>query len=388
MNKTVLFALFIFALFIPLAYPQPAPAPSYTPLSNISDLEQLTSEETIQRMIEDTTKLGKCEEPRGMLDVFGLSYLALAVVVFFYTAAYLAGKLFNYPVTDALLRIKIDEVATTVLIIIAVSFLYTFVHQSGGYYYLNEAIEYNQKVIKHVLGNIGIFTIFSTIMYLLYGLTIYIPIIPLMPLIRFTITIGQALRPIIDMIFQNSNMLAVITIEWLTMQAILCMIKTWWLSLLLPLGVLFRSLSITKDAGNTLIALAIGMYFLYPILMTINYDIYEMQIGKAATSGITNFDLFLGQVKTFFFGDIGTVVSSIIIFGLLTSFTGGAFLIVTAIMGLIQLLQNTILDTIFLIFIISMFLPALNVFITLTFIMELGKLLGTDINVSALTKII
>ncbi len=387
MDKRMIFVLFAFVLLIPPAHSQQISSNGSVP--DISQLEQLTSEETIQKMVDATTRLGKCEEPKDILDVFGLSYLAMVVVIFFYTAAYLGGKLFNYPVTDALLRIKIDEVATTVFIIFAVSFLYAFVNSSPqGYYYLNEAIEYNQKILKHVLGNIGIFTIFSTIIYLLYGLTVYIPIVPGMPLIKFTISIGPALKPIVDMIFQSSNMLAVIVIEWTTMHAILCMIKTWWLSFILPLGVLFRSLSITKDAGNTLIALAIGMYFLYPILMTMNYDIYEMQIGKAATSGITNFDLFFGQVKNFFFGEPPTLVIGFVIAVLVAIYTKGAFAIAAALAYLLWLLQNTLLDTVFLIFIISMFLPALNVFITLTFVMELGKLLGTDINVSALTKII
>ncbi|MGB9719114.1 MAG: hypothetical protein ACPL06_00785 [Candidatus Anstonellales archaeon] len=387
MKKTMFFMVLALVLLTHFAHSQQISSDDSS--SQISNIEKITSEEEIQKMIDATTQLGKCEEPKGILDVFGLSYLALVVVIFFYTAAYLTGKLFNYPITDALLRIKIDEVATTVFIILAVTFLYSFVNSSGGYYYLNEAIKYNDKILGHVLRNIGIFTIFSTIIYLLYSLTIFIPIIPGMPLIKFTLSIGSAVKPIVDMIFQTSNILAVVVIEWTTMKAILCMIKTWWLSFVLPLGVLLRSLSITKDAGNTLIALGIGMYFLYPVLLTINYDIYEMQIGKAAVGGITNFDLFFGQVKNFFFGETGTkVLGVVIIGGLLLLYTRGAFAVVLVILWLVWLLQNTLLDTIFLIFIISMFLPALNVFITLTFIMELGKLLGTDINVSALTKII
>ncbi len=387
MKKTMFFMVLALVLLTHFAHSQQISSDDSS--SQISNIEKITSEEEIQKMIDATTQLGKCEEPKGILDVFGLSYLALVVVIFFYTAAYLTGKLFNYPITDALLRIKIDEVATTVFIILAVTFLYSFVNSSGGYYYLNEAIKYNDKILGHVLRNIGIFTIFSTIIYLLYSLTIFIPIIPGMPLIKFTLSIGSAVKPIVDMIFQTSNILAVVVIEWTTMKAILCMIKTWWLSFVLPLGVLLRSLSITKDAGNTLIALGIGMYFLYPVLLTINYDIYEMQIGKAAVGGITNFDLFFGQVKNFFFGETGTkVLGTVIIGGLLLLYTRGAFAVVVVILWLVWLLQNTLLDTIFLIFIISMFLPALNVFITLTFIMELGKLLGTDINVSALTKII
>ncbi|MGC8899175.1 MAG: hypothetical protein ACP5KP_01500 [Candidatus Micrarchaeia archaeon] len=387
MKKTMFFMVLALVLLTHFAHSQQISSDDSS--SQISNIEKITSEEEIQKMIDATTQLGKCEEPKGILDVFGLSYLALVVVIFFYTAAYLTGKLFNYPITDALLRIKIDEVATTVFIILAVTFLYSFVNSSGGYYYLNEAIKYNDKILGHVLRNIGIFTIFSTIIYLLYSLTIFIPIIPGMPLIKFTLSIGSAVKPIVDMIFQTSNILAVVVIEWTTMKAILCMIKTWWLSFVLPLGVLLRSLSITKDAGNTLIALGIGMYFLYPVLLTINYDIYEMQIGKAAVGGITNFDLFFGQVKNFFFGETGTkVLGVVIIGGLLLLYTRGAFAVVVVILWLVWLLQNTLLDTIFLIFIISMFLPALNVFITLTFIMELGKLLGTDINVSALTKII
>ncbi|MEM4335454.1 MAG: hypothetical protein QXY61_00450 [Candidatus Anstonellales archaeon] len=387
MKKTVLILIFAFFLLPSLLHSQPASSDnSATDISNLE--QQITSEETIQKMIDTTTQLGKCEEPKSILDVFGLSYLALVVVVFFYTAAYLAGKVFNYPITDALLRIKIDEVATTILIIFALTFLYAFVNSSGGYYYLDEAIKYNDKILWHIIRNLGIFTIFSTLIYLLYSLTIYIPIIPGLPLIKFTISIGPALKPIIDMIFQTSNMLSVIVIEWITMKAILCMIKTWWLSFVLPIGVLLRSLSITKDAGNTLIALGIGMYFLYPVLLTMNYDIYEMQIGKAATGGLTNFDLFFGQMKNFLFGEAPTVLIGIIISGILTVYTEGSFAIAIIIAWLLWLLQNTLLDTIFLLFIISMFLPALNVFITLTFVMELGKLLGTDINVSALTKII
>ncbi|MEM4707758.1 MAG: hypothetical protein QXL47_04060, partial [Candidatus Anstonellales archaeon] len=142
MKKTVLILIFAFFLLPSLLHSQPASSDnSATDISNLE--QQITSEETIQKMIDTTTQLGKCEEPKSILDVFGLSYLALVVVVFFYTAAYLAGKVFNYPITDALLRIKIDEVATTILIIFALTFLYAFVNSSGGYYYLDEAIKYN-----------------------------------------------------------------------------------------------------------------------------------------------------------------------------------------------------------------------------------------------------
>lgn len=386
MKKIPFVIVLAFFLLLPVLYSQSLSSDASL---NVSNLSQIISDNNIQEMINATTAVGKCEQPRGILDVFELSYLALAVVIFLYTAAYLAGKIFNYPITDALIRIKIDEVATTVLIISAVTFLYAFANPSGeGYYYLNEAIEYNNEVLSHVLRNIGIFTIFSTIIHTLYSFTVHIPIIPAFTLIKLTISIGPALQPIIDMIFQSSNMLAVVVIEWITMKTILCMIKKWWLSFILPIGVLFRSFLITKDAGNTLIALGIGMYFLYPALLTMNYDIYEMGIGKTAVGGLTNFDLLFEHVKTIFSGGWLGILFGILVAGLLILLAQGAWLTLIIVVVLLWLLLNTIGDTAFLLFVVSLFLPALNIFITLTFVMELGKLLGTDINVSALTKII
>jgi hypothetical protein len=45
-------------------------------------------------------------------------------------------------------------------------------------------------------------------------------------------------------------------------------------------------------------------------------------------------------------------------------------------------------DVIYTVFVLSVFLPLLNIFVTLTFARELAKYFGTEINISAFVKLI
>ncbi|VVC03420.1 Uncharacterised protein [Candidatus Burarchaeum australiense] len=55
------------------------------------------------------------------------------------------------------------------------------------------------------------------------------------------------------------------------------------LGLFLPLGIVLRTFSLTRKLGSTLIALAITMYFVYPLTLALNQEIFD-----AAYTPITN----------------------------------------------------------------------------------------------------
>lgn len=90
-----------------------------------------------------------------------------------------------------------------------------------------------------------------------------------------------------------------------------------FLSLFLVIGLVARIFGVTRTFGGAMIALGIGLGFVFPLLTAITYGFISTQIGTISAIAV------IGQVAQAFYGIIATVVSNL--FGFQNVFISGAF---------------------------------------------------------------
>jgi hypothetical protein len=120
----------------------------------------------------------------------------------------------------------------------------------------------------------------------------------------------------------------------------------------LPVGIFVRAFPFTRSAGAALIALVIGLYVVYPLLII-------LEIGPV-NAGVPLGDIS-GNVPMTAVDDALNVISSL--YGIMN-------------------------NTIYYVGIVGLFLPVLNLTLTFSFVKEFARLLGGDIDVSALARLI
>lgn len=121
--------------------------------------------------------------------------------------------------------------------------------------------------------------------------------------------------------------------------------------LLLPVAFALRAFPFTRGAGAALMALIIGMYAVFPLLIVFEIPMVEQDIAD---------------------------------FGIMPSLTSIAMNPLTILSNITEIGQRALYFTA----IIAVFLPVLNFTLTFTFTRELALLLGGDIDVSALAKLL
>lgn len=237
-------------------------------------------------------------------------------------------------------------------------------------------------------------------------------------IIGISFSLQPAFRPIFDGLGITLSMMTVAISEWFAHEFLLCFVKTRMLAFIMPIGIFLRALGPTVRAGNALIAIAIGLFFVYPFMLNVTtYSIevffngqYEdasgmrmqAQLGQAppcwvATATFDNYQpCFFGLVVEKAVRDIGqkftdnpwgALSAGGMIFAVVQFFTGSimaSLLIEAAIFFMFAVFKASL----FYIVIVSVLMPLFNIFITLTLIREIAAALGTEIDLSALEKII
>ena len=144
---------------------------------------------------------------------------------------------------------------------------------------------------------------------------------------------------------------------------------------LLPIGIAMRAFPFTRGAGAAIIALICGLHILYPLLIVFEKnmvypDLIDLQkaiLGAPLTLGLTFMDL-LASLFT-----LRPPIMSILMFP------------ITVVHYLISQVLNFV---IYVVLIVAIFLPVLNLTITFAFMKDFARLLGGEIDVSSLTKLL
>lgn len=325
--------------------------------------------------------------PQGtdMTTLFVPSMLMLLVISAAIIVVYLLGSLFDSPALSALAKQEGYEILLTVMIFVAFFSVSALIFDivlvkniagvEGGF--MGTAEQYSKTVVIKISKDMGALSFFNTLLYLYYSAPI-----------RFgkavhagiSFTLGPALRPLIDGIGVASNLLSVALGEWLANLSLLCFIKRVAIPIMLPIGLLLRSVPQLRGGGNALIAFAFALFIVYPMMLTINSLAYTATYGSIAGSSPIQTSV------SYFISEYGVLGGAAILIGvkMITGTFMGTLLIISGLMVFI----NAMADMFYTVFVLSFFLGLLNIFVTLTFAKELARFLGTEINVGAFVKLI
>ena len=132
---------------------------------------------------------------------------------------------------------------------------------------------------------------------------------------------------------------------------------------LLPIGIVLRSFPFSRSAGGALIALVLGLYFMYPLLLTLGKQVAERDLSGYDISAAMNKPPVSEPAGPDNPGAVDT-------------------------MNLGGFVTNWIDIFAYKVFVIGIFMPVLFLTITFAFIKDLATFLGGEIDVSSLMRLI
>ncbi len=344
----------------------------------------------------------------------GILGVALAMAVFLTGLAYMAGSFFDSPkimawAKEYLFQIfasAIIAVGFVILILITPSITHaTFCEPSDPAYcdHIYKAKEYSVVVQQTMVANFISLNIFNIVLSV-YG-TLQINIRP--GGFGLSFSIAPLFRPIMDGMGLIMNFLTASWGEWTAQVYLLVFIEKQMLPILLPLGVITRAV-LSRNGGNAILAIVFGLYFVFPICLIGNKAIADAHYGAYVTDGMANCQ-FTGSTACLYNIQLKeTIMEVITSFGVVAGGAGATGLAVYLVgmkaYGLLALaaplfssivlvalgmaLYSFINQLAYIILILSLLLPIFNLFIVMTSIREMAKFLGTDLNISALLRLI
>jgi hypothetical protein len=329
-----------------------------------------------------------CATPGNYSDVFTYpSVLAGVLIIAGVALMYMAGQILMSPPLIAMAKDEIGvtgrTLAITAFIILWVSTgnqwmnltasnsgdpLYQSIAGSGSMM-IDAAMEYSKYVAYQTAGTLSALLIYNTFLQTIYvGVTLKA---------MFSFNVGPILKPLVDMFAVVIQFLSASLGEWVLHFMILCFIKKWTWTLFIPVGMLMRAFPQTRDAGNALFGIFFALAAIYPLMIVANYEIY-----KVTSFAISDSQSALGA----FFGQTGVLGSGI--YGLALLFTLGSVIMPFIMGAMINLAFELVNNAIYYIVIISLLLPFINIFITLTSAREITRFFGSEINFGSFVKLI
>jgi len=296
---------------------------------------------------------------------------------------YMAGSFANSPQLMAMAKQEGYELIHTTLIIALFFFFWTFaqsvlgINGMGPDDIYSDAMEYSMLMVQKISADIFWLSIFNTLLYMLYSAPLKIGG-ALHMAIHFNL--GAVLKPFVDGVGTMASLLSFALGEWMVNIILLCYIKKYMLTLFLPIGILLKAFPQTRGGGNAIIALAIAFSLIYPMMLVMNYEAYTYKYGVLSErSGVE------AVVSDFLISSgIGSMaLYAIFMKGMLKTIPG-ILALSWGITGFFDLYT----DVIYTVFVLSIFLPLLNIFVTFTFAREIAKYFGTEINIAAFVKMV
>lgn len=340
-------------------------------------------------VIESTTF---CVAPDGWFG-YTLPAMTLILVTLIIILVYYVGVFLQSPNTISFAKKEFHEIALMVIFIgllgLLQSSIETFV------YSINEAIDYSFAILSRASTLFSILVSIYSFLYLVSSIVVQLPPPGTGPIgLTFSFSLSYLIRPLMDVMGIMTNMIVGVTIEWVVHLFTLCFIKRWAVSFLLPLGIVMRIIPPLRGGGNAILAFAIGLLIIYPAMFIMNREMITLFYTFEKINGIPTITSFTNEVlngvaETFglshIFGDVfGSVL--IILFAMLLFMSKA--LSVGVISIVLFFFVAWFVEFVFLLVIVSLLLPILNIFITLTFAREVARFLGSDINISAFMRLL
>ncbi|MBD3398446.1 hypothetical protein GF412_04445 [Candidatus Micrarchaeota archaeon] len=352
------------------------------PIAMVQEGAEKTKDK-MQSTVEDMGVTSNTCDVHSPLDYTIPAAIALMVIGIGIAIFYMAGNLFNSPQMVAMSKQEIFEFIHTLLIVALFFSFYLIAYDIMGLGgtdpdgVFGTAMDYSMLMVQKISNDIFWLGAFNSLIYMLYSAPLRIGG-ALHMAIHFNL--GGVLKPLVDGIGTMASLLSFALTEWIVNLIILCFIKKYMLSIFLPIGVLLKSFPQTRGGGNALIALSIAFFMVYPLMLVMNYQAYSYNYGllheRSGVEAIVSD--FLGSG-----GFLTLSIYSIFLLGAVKQIAG-----IIALSWVLTAFFDLYTDVIYTVFVLSIFLPLFNIFVTFTFAREIAKYFGTEINIAAFAKLV
>jgi hypothetical protein len=148
---------------------------------------------------------------------------------------------------------------------------------------------------------------------------------------------------------------------------------------LLPVGIVLRSLYFTRKLGGAIIAIAIGLFGVFPLTYLLNAELTNNYFSTASNYTAASLISSLNNMKSSIVGSVSSLSgarNSTTSNGLLSSITG----ILGGLAGSAEALFEEIANLVALLVIEIFFLPAFSLILTAISIKEFARILGSEVS--------
>ncbi len=319
--------------------------------------------------------------------------VSVAIIVFIGIGiVYMLGQFFNSP---QLISLAKDESYQSMFNILRVVFVagmllaantwFTIKVQNDGdrvynnkanpnNYMIDASMAFARLMVSDMVTHYGMLLIYNTILHTVYSATMWFGVTWRA---MYSFNLGPVLKPLIDIVGSALQFLSLGISEWMLHLVTLCLIKKWTWTFFIPFGLLLSAFPYTRKAGQALIALSLALAIIYPFMFLFDYEVHKMISVNIvdAQSAMSTFINKSGLLSVF-----GTGLAIML-------FMGGVF-IPFFLGGALSLAFELIRGSVYYIAIMGVFLPFINIFVTLTAARELASFFKEDVNFMSFLKII
>lgn len=341
-----------------------------------------------------------CAEPGQWLAGWqGLALIALVISYLIVSLYYMIGKMISSPVVEAKAK---NEFYQTFMTTIMAAFLVGMVPVLCAFnlndvgigmdgnlfdvaeFYVTWVVHKSMLVLSQVINWNHIVSIASS---LGMGQTVYGVSITNSPLSGL-----GALSNVVNIIM-SSTMIAVLAA--FAQLVVLKFIYAGMFNILLPVGIICRSFSFTREFGGALIAIAVGFFLFYPLLLNVDYFIMgqptEMPEDAASLSGAMDAEELAGDLVTIGLAVVAEVGLSFGPAAVASAVSGMVLHLALAIVivnRVVEVYIELVTSGVATIFYSAFLLPALNGIVLVSTVRDLSRLLGVETDISTLTRMI
>lgn len=345
---------------------------------------------------------GTCpvEQPStySITSIIGPSFLAIVIVLLIAILYYLLGKAFQSTLRGTY-WIVLDEALTTVLVLIIFFALSSVFYMNGQSPFIKVGAVYLKNVLVELSYSLAWLSFLNFIWWNIYTYQLPVPFTPTWD-VSAAFYVGQTIRPLIDATMYISNAINGFIGIFMSQLVLLCFIPVFVYGIAMPIGILLRAFSITRGAGNFLIALSFSFLFIYPLFLNLAFIIYKADYAVFSKYSIGFPEIIRENViKSMGVGVLFFALSKIsaILSTVLGGTTEQSNVFASSILAHVLIIStiftfNSIYLSVFklanFIFLLGVFMPVLTAYIVLASAIEFSERLGTRFDFSTFLRIL
>jgi len=239
---------------------------------------------------------------------------------------------------------------------------------------IDAAMAFTKSVIVEMITTFSNLVLYNTVIHTLYTSTMWFGVTWR---VQYSFNLGPVLKPLVDIVGMALQFLSLGISEWMLHLITLCIIKRWIWAMFIPLAILLRAIPQTRGAGEALFAISFALALVYPFMFIVTYETHKLMRNNlidesAAVSSFLNKSGILA------------VAGSVVVLMFIMAGVFFPFFIGVAMNLAFELIKNAVYYAV----ILSLLLPFLNIFITLTAAREMAKFFDVDVSFMSFISVI